>query len=236
MSNLDLWKSLQETDPQYVSTKDNKGLSSINTQYFFLRATEAFGSCGIGWGYEILDERLDDGVDVYKVENNERVKLGTTKNHTIKIKLWYKVGSEKGEVTQFGHTPYIYSSKWGLTVDDEAPKKSLSDAIKKALSMIGVAADIYLKHYDNPDYVSEIQNKVALENADNKDAERVRQIEAHNEWKEKELKALELIPNAENLKLVWTKQIRKLERMSDKDGVIAFNNKYKECLAKLEEK
>jgi hypothetical protein len=87
--------------------------------------------------------------------------------------------------------------------------------------------------FDDQDYVQEKANEQAIEKADNKDAERVKQIDGHNNWKEKELKALELIPNTESLRLVWTKHIRKLERMGDKDGVVAFNNKYKDCLSKL---
>ena len=217
--NLKLWNSLQKTDPLYVSDKDKKGLSSINTQYFFLRATEAFGVCGIGWGYEIEEERLDDGVEVF---NDKKESLGFTKNHTIKLRLWFKVHGEKGEVISFGHTPYIYKSKWGMTVDDEAPKKSLSDSIKKALSMIGVAADVYLKHFDNQGYRQEVHNEIAMKNAEDKDAEAVKQAREHDEWKLKELEAYKNLNSENALKNAYTAHVRKCQRVGDDKGVIQF--------------
>jgi hypothetical protein len=173
MSNLTLWKSLEKTDPKFINDKDRKGLNSINTQYFFMKATETFGVCGIGWGYEIIEERYDEGVTITKGQDV----LGVTKNHTIKLKLWFKLGEDKGEVLSFGHTPYIYSSKYGLSVDEEAPKKSLSDAIKKALSMIGVAGDVYLGYWDDINYQNDAINESNINNAADKDAERAKQAQ-----------------------------------------------------------
>lgn len=217
--NLKLWSSLQKTDPAYVSQKDNKGLSSINTQYFFMRATEAFGVCGIGWGYEIEDERFEKGIEVF---NDKGQSLGFTQNHTIKIRLWFKLNGEKGEVVSFGHTPHIYKSKWGMTVDDEVSKKSLSDAIKKALSMVGVAADVYLKHFDDKDYVNEINNELAIKKADDKDAEKARQRQEHEYWKAKELEVYPHLKTQEALRNAFTSHVRKCQRYNDESGIKAF--------------
>ena len=43
----------------------------------------------------------------------------------------------QGEVTHFGQTTFVGANKHGLFTDEEAPKKSLTDATNKALSMLG---------------------------------------------------------------------------------------------------
>lgn len=152
MNNMEIWDKVKKTDLKWTKESTNgAGLTSINGMYCTMRATELFGPCGLGWGYDVLEERLDDGTE-QKHENGDYI----TKTHTIKIKLWYKVGDERGEITHFGHTPYIMKSKYGAYQDDEAPKKSLTDAIKKCLSMIGVGADIHLGQFDDQSYKSEL--------------------------------------------------------------------------------
>ncbi len=49
-----------------------------------------------------------------------------------------------------------------------APKKSLTDATKKALSQLGFSADIFLGLYDNPQYREEIGQEFAIKNASDK--------------------------------------------------------------------
>lgn len=63
-SNLEIWNRVHKTDP--VFTKEFKGAggfegTSINSTYVFERATELWGPCGVGWGYEIIEERFDTG-------------------------------------------------------------------------------------------------------------------------------------------------------------------------------
>ena len=155
--NMKLWDSLKETNTKWTKPAQNN-LTSVNGQYCMMRATEAFGPCGIGWGYTITEERYDEGPEI-----NHETSSYRPITHTLKIKFWYKLNGEKGEIEHFGHTPFIMKSKRGPYQDDEAPKKSLTDAIKKCLSMIGVAADIHLGQFDDINYKNEMLLKEELE-------------------------------------------------------------------------
>ena len=220
MSNLDLYNKVKTPDMEFVKKVNMRGgFTNIDAQYLIMLATEQFGPYGKGFGLSEseLDHSLLESVGVV----------------THKAKFFYVIDGERSE---FPINNAIQAKTPKGFFDVDFAKKIETNTLGKALSKLGFASDVYMGKFDDQDYVQEKSNEQAMAKADNKDAERVKQIEAHNDWKEKELKALELIPNAENLKLVWTKQIRKLERMGDKDGVVAFNNKYKECLAKLEAK
>lgn len=150
MSNMDLWESVQKTDTQH--TKEHGGMTAINFQYMIMKATKAFGPVGIGWGYDVLEERIDEGAEYIHAANNSEPIRYKGLTHTIKIKLWYKYNGEKGEVVNYGHTPFVMKSKYGPYQDDDPAKKSLSDAIKKCLSMIGFSADVFLGMYDDFNY------------------------------------------------------------------------------------
>ncbi|WP_434771820.1 hypothetical protein [Pseudomonas entomophila] len=50
-----------------------------------------------------------------------------------------------------------------MTTDGEAPKKSLTDAIKKALSMLSFSADVFLGLFDDNAYVQQRQEETAIE-------------------------------------------------------------------------
>lgn len=205
--NLKLWESVEETDPSF--TRDGQiGLTTINAQYMFRRATEMFGVVGIGWGYEILEERYDEGKPFFlteKVGQEVQQIQVSEKNHTLKIKFWAKIDGEKSEVTQYGHTKYFYKSKYGATVDEEAPKKSLTDALKKSLSLYGFSADVYLGYFDDVDYVKETREKHEIEKADNSEEVLAAKREEFIEWFEGNLKTLGKIPNKVSLKVLWVK-------------------------------
>jgi hypothetical protein len=44
-------------------------------------------------------------------------------------------------------------------LDDEAPKKALTDAMTKAFSHLGVSADVFLGMFDNVKYVQTMKEK-----------------------------------------------------------------------------
>jgi hypothetical protein len=53
-------------------------------------------------------------------------------------------------------------------VDEDAPKKSLTDAITKAASHLGIAANIFLGRWDDNKYVAEVAQGYAAEGAEKK--------------------------------------------------------------------
>src|SRR5690554_7741465 len=75
MSNLSLWEKVQSTDPKY--TKQYKGAggfsgTAINATYIVKRLSETYGPVGSGWGYEILDERVDQGGPILNKDGEAR--------------------------------------------------------------------------------------------------------------------------------------------------------------------
>lgn len=189
--NLSIWKQVQRTDPRFTKPLEGAGFlgTSINSTYMFMRATEIFGPVGEGWGYEVTEEKFLDGKPLTEpvLENNKQVALRYLRdadgslfceqNHSIKIQFWYL--NEQGKCCYFesyGATPYRYQTQYGIKVDGEVIKKSLTDAIKKALSMLGFSSDVFMGMHDNPEYVNksklEFEIKAASDNAE--DSVRIR--------------------------------------------------------------
>ena len=190
--NLGIWKSVQRTDSRFTKPLEGMGFigTSINSTYMFMRATEIFGPIGEGWGYEVIQEKMLDGKPLTEPVLDERNKQVATRflrdadgslfceqNHSLKIKFWYLIeGNVRGEFESYGATPYRYQTQYGIKVDGEVIKKSLTDAIKKALSMLGFSSDVFMGMHDNPEYVAsnklEYEIKAASDNAE--DSTRVR--------------------------------------------------------------
>ncbi|WP_272677169.1 hypothetical protein [Providencia sp. PROV160] len=190
--NLSIWKRVQRTDARFTKPLEGMGFAgtSINSNYMFMRATEIFGPIGEGWGYEVLEEKFIDGKPLVEPVLNEQNKQVATRflrdgdgslfceqNHSIKIRFWYIIECEtRGEFESYGATPYRYQTNYGMKVDGEAIKKSLTDAIKKALSMLGFSSDVFMGMHDNPEYVAsnklEYEIKAATDSAE--DVTRIR--------------------------------------------------------------
>lgn len=175
--NLSIWKRVQRTDSRFTKPLEGMGFigTSINSTYMFMRATEIFGPIGEGWGYEVIEEKFIDGKPLVEPVLDERNKQVATRflrdgdgalfceqNHSLKIKFWYIIECEtRGEFESYGATPYRYQTNYGIKVDGEVIKKSLTDAIKKALSMLGFSSDVYMGMHDNPEYI--VSNKLEFE-------------------------------------------------------------------------
>ena len=227
-SNLEIWNSVCETDPKFTSPAYG-GFTSVNGVYLFKRATEIFGIAGIGWGYEILEERYDEGIP-FLVKDIGEV---TSKTHTLRVKLWFMQDGKRGEVTQYGHTEYIYKTKNGYMVDGEAPKKSLTDGIKKCLSMLGFAGDIFMGQFEDSEYVNELKLKSEIEHADDKDAVKLKQAKEYQEWLAVELRAYALIDGAKALKTVYTGHMRKASRRKDAEGQKLLTETYENRMKEI---
>ncbi|MDH1865701.1 hypothetical protein N5D83_02570 [Pseudomonas chengduensis] len=160
-----LWESVKTTDKAFTKTQDLEGrqVTSINGMYVVQRATETFGPIGKGWGYEILVDRFDQGAPIRDKKTGEVI--AHEQMHTILLKLWYVHGGKRSHVTQYGHTPFVRSSQWGAYTDFDAPKKSLTDAIKKCLSLLGFCADVHLGMFEDETYLEGLDLKKRLEEA-----------------------------------------------------------------------
>lgn len=176
---LKLWVDVETTDPDY--TKEYKGAggftgTAINGMYLIKKATEKFGPVGIGWGWNVLDDRYDKGAPIAHFADVDGKKTPTLSDHcelvhTLKIELWYKLGDQIGKVIGYGQTPMVYSNKYGIQTETEPAKKSLTDAIKKCLSMLGFSADIFLGEYEDENYIAQVKAEIEIEKAEDRDAE-----------------------------------------------------------------
>lgn len=263
--NLKIWRSVMRTDPRY--TKDLAGAgfegTSINAEYMIMRATEIFGPIGTGWGFEVMEDRMLAGAPMSEAIYEDKKFVGnrllrdgdgtliTEKNHSIKIKFWYAIeGDIRGEVEAYGATKYLYKTKHGITCDGEAQKKSLTDAIKKALSLLGFSADVWLGLYDQAEYKQENAIEFDIRNASDK-AEDVTRIRKELDEKFKlntESMRSAVTPNevsgiASSLTRVMGVHLKAARDKADNEYVKYLEGRLRrleevksECLAKLQEK
>lgn len=142
MSNMDLWNSVFVTDPGAVKPITGKQYSGNSPKPYWIvkRATETFGPCGIGWGVKVVEERVE--------------RFGDEAIHIAKVLVWYVRGDVRGEIEQMGQTKMAYvTSKGKALVDEDAPKKSVTDGMVKCLSLLGFAGDIFSGRWDDSRYV-----------------------------------------------------------------------------------
>lgn len=219
--NMMIWDRVEKTDTRF--TKDAKvggqQITSLNGTAMIMKATEVFGPAGIGFGWNVAEERFDKGAEMFSGDGDKRVSLGFELNHTIKIVFWFKLDGERGEIEQYGCTPYLYKSKYGTTTDGEAPKKSLTDAIKKSLSMLGFSADVFLGMFDDHNYVQQLQAEQAIELAEDKEAEIERQKQERLDYLKSVVETMQGAQNFQELKKIHDHAVRKLTARRDDTGV-----------------
>lgn len=156
--NLAIWSKVEVTDPSKTKAFTRGGGfrgTATNATWLAKRATEIFGPCGIGWGVKVLDERLLDGAPLSKTPD------AVAKVHRVHIQFWYMLDGARGEIEHFGQTEFVGENKNGAFTDEEAPKKSLTDAMTKALSLLGFAADIHMGLFDDSKYVNSVRERFA---------------------------------------------------------------------------
>ncbi|MBF8692396.1 hypothetical protein A3K88_02885 [Pseudomonas putida] len=220
-TNMSIWEKVQTTDTRF--TKDAKvggqQITSLNGTAMVMKATELFGPVGIGWGWKILEERFDDGHEIYAGEGDKRACIGREIGHTVKICLWFVQDGQRGEIEQYGCTRYQYKTNYGMTTDGEAPKKSLTDAIKKALSMLGFSADVFLGMFDDVNYVQQLQAEQAIEQAEDREAEIEKQKQERLEFLKSTIETMQGAQSLQELKKIHDHAVRRLTVRRDDAGV-----------------
>lgn len=160
--NASLWDRVQKTDPAFTKKfKRGGGFSgtATNATYLAKRMTEEFGPCGVGWGLNVLNEGVLQGQPLL---NTGGEVIGHASVHRVHVRLWYMLDGKRGEIEHFGQTEFVGQRSDGrLFTDEEAPKKSLTDAMSKCLSLLGFAADIHLGLYDDNKYVNDLRREFA---------------------------------------------------------------------------
>lgn len=220
--NMALWDQVKTTDKAFTKTveMDGRSVTTINGTYIARRATEVFGPIGKGWGFDILQDRMDQGAPIFGGTGENHRVIAHELMHTILLKFWYLRGGKKNYITQFGHTPFVRGSKYGPYTDFDAPKKSVTDAMKKCLSLAGFSADVHLGMFDDPIYVEGLDLKKRLEEAGDKDTVLDEAKGEFKEWLSRQLSALERSPTAQSLQLIC-KQL--VETARAKASIVNYN-------------
>lgn len=142
--NKTLWQRAFTTDPRAVKPITGKQYKGNSPKPYWIveRLTDEFGPCGIGWGFTILSERME------RLTEHDVL-------HVAVVRMWYEFNGKRGEFEQIGQTKATYKTKDGGTmVDEDAPKKSVTDALIKCASYLGFAGDIFSGMWDDSKYVA----------------------------------------------------------------------------------
>ena len=106
--------------------------------------TKIFGPVGEGFGWDVVSE-------AWQPVGNETI-------HWCRIKFWHT--DRNNTFDSYGQTRAAYTTAGGKAlVDEDAPKKSLTDAVIKAASHVGIAANIFLGRWDDQKYVDQLQEE-----------------------------------------------------------------------------
>ena len=141
--NMEIWNALNKTNPEFT-TKFNKfggkELTTIDAHYQIQMMTALFGPVGKGWKYNV-EYKYQDGLVFAEVC------VQYYQDHK-----WY----EYGPVCSVQNL-----SKKNGGLDDEAPKKAMTDAMTKAFSHLGMSADVFLGKFDDNKYVEDLKKEFA---------------------------------------------------------------------------
>jgi hypothetical protein len=147
--NMNLWNKAFKTSPSAVKPITGKQYQGNSPKPYWIvqRITELLGPCGIGWGMTIVNERFERLTD-------------TDVLHVALVRFWYVLDDQRGELEQMGQTKATYmTSKGSVMVDEDAPKKSVTDALVKCASYLGFAGDIFSGRWDDSKYVNELREE-----------------------------------------------------------------------------
>ena len=147
-NNMELWKQVAHTNPKYTKPFPSFGktLTTIDPMYQIMTMTGTFGPVGRGWNYKVKYTYTDKCVFA-------EVSVATTKidvDPVTHFEQWDYYGPVSAVQPLF---------KKNGTLDTEAPKKAMTDALTKAFSHLGVSADVFLGLFDSNKYVADMKEK-----------------------------------------------------------------------------
>ena len=136
MDNLELWSSVEKTDPKHTKQANVRGnkITAIAPQRQIKNATEKFGPYGKGWGFKSVE------LDFSMVPVNDVI--------IFKGQFFFP-GGEFPVLSSIA----AYMDKAKKMPDQDFAKKVETDALTKALSKLGFNADVFMGMYDDHKYV-----------------------------------------------------------------------------------
>jgi hypothetical protein len=211
-----LWSREEPTDPKFTKSFTRGGGfrgTAINPTYVRKRLTHAFGPAGLGWGVEVLADDVVPGAPV--LDANGRL-LGQESVQRTRVRFWYHPAGcaedeagflapqgPRAQTEQMGQTTYVAwrRGKNGepgrFETDEEAWKKSLTDALTKAASEVGIGADVHLGLFDDSKYVNDRTRDAVAEQGAADTAARFGDVREARENAERLLERFESVVDAE---------------------------------------
>ncbi len=218
--NLKLWKSVDTTDLTYTKHVNQRGgYIAISPQYQLKCATEQFGPYGAGFGLCVSEFDMSifeaTGIVIHKAM------------------FFYMLDGQRYEFPLSNAIEAAKSTKSGRYVDTDFAKKVETNTVSKALSKLGFNADVFMGLHEDQSYIAELQNELAIQKADDKDAEIVRQRNEHEDWKQRELDTYQHLKTLTAVKNAYTAHARACKRRNDEEGMKAFKRQHDSRLLEL---
>lgn len=134
MEKLEIYdklKSVPDNALKVIGAGRLKGKSDINPQWRYMKLTEIFGPCGIGWKFTIEKQWIES------YSNGEIACF-------VNVLLFFKHGEIWSEgIPGNGGSMFVANEMRGPYVSDECFKMATTDALGTAAKMIGLASDVY---------------------------------------------------------------------------------------------
>jgi hypothetical protein len=142
--NLDLWRSVEKTNPNYTKKAKIGGMSitAIAPQYQIMMVTEQFGVYGENWGFKNIE------LDYSLVEKYDMV--------VFKGTFFFPKGQ-----FEIINSSKLFIDNAKKMLDDNFAKKIETDALTKAISKLGFNADIFLGKFDDVRYLESVKKEFA---------------------------------------------------------------------------
>lgn len=136
MKYYELGRAVPDEAMKPISAGRLKGMTDINPMWRIKRLTEMFGACGVGWWYDITDQKI-----VFDEITNQKAAFVNL--------LLYFVDPETGKISHgipgTGGASFVAQENKGAYMSDECFKMALTDAISVAAKALGVGADVYFQ-------------------------------------------------------------------------------------------
>ena len=157
MKNSEVWNKLKGVDDwakKEIKAGRLKGMTDIKPQWRYLRLTDMFGPCGIGWKISIEKLWVEEGSD------GQRAAFAN-------INLYVNTEGKWSEpIPGNGGSMFVTKEKNGMHTSDEAFKMAITDAIGTAAKLLGLAADVYMGGDYDTKYSTQPPETISDEEAD----------------------------------------------------------------------